>query len=154
MRWRRVPERPQRYTACMRSCTPCSTSQWPKECLLISWAGFLVPFGRLSSRDSGVTIPWNWCCRLLPLSVKLHSVHAVNTTPHKPSRISRLSVTFEILLASFRPVTPFLQYYTHPHFNQRDLCKEHVSRKVRISKTLLYIRFRTHKRLLQSASAY
>lgn len=108
----------------------------------------------LSSRDWGVTIPWNWCCELLPLSVKLLSVHAINTTPYRPSRISRLSVTFEILLASIRLVSPLLQYNIHLHFSQRDLCQEHASRKVRISKMLLYIRLRTHNRLLQSASVY
>ena len=49
-------------------------------------------------------------------SVKLLSVHAINTTPHRPSRISRLYVTFEIFLASFRPVTPFFTILHTPTF--------------------------------------
>lgn len=144
MIWRRAPESPQRYTACTRSCTSCSATHWPKDCLLNSWAAFLVPLVR---------------CHLETHVLQYSEIDAVDyfhclSTPHRPSRISRLSITFEIVLASFRPATPFLQYYTHLHFSQRYLYKENVSRKVRISKMLLYIPFRTHKRLLQSASVY
>jgi hypothetical protein len=78
----------------------------------ISGAAWMV-----SSRDSGVTIPWNWWCGLLPLSNKLLSVHAINTTPHRPSRISHLSVTFEILLASFRPVNSIFYNITHTYIS-------------------------------------
>jgi hypothetical protein len=142
-------------SATQHACAPILTVQPPSGQKTVNSMGWISGAAwTLSSRDWGVTISWNWCCGLLPMSVKLLSVHAINTTLHRPSRISRLSVTFEILLASFRLVSPLLQYNTHLHFSQRDLCQEHVSRKVRISKMLLYIRFRTHKRLLQSASVY
>jgi hypothetical protein len=113
----------------------------------ISGAAWMV-----SSRDSGVTTPWNWCCGLLPLSIKLLSAHAINTTPHRPSRISHLYVTFDILLASFRPVNSIFTILYTPTFQSARFMRGARFTEVRISKMLLYIRFKTPKGLIQSAS--
>jgi len=80
MIWRRVPEWPQRYTACTLSYTPCSVTQRPKDCLLTSWAGFLVPHERYHLETQVLQYPETDDADYFPCQITFRTLHKYNAT--------------------------------------------------------------------------